>query len=192
VPKRAVPGVNAPAGVSSTARPPRPIHPTQLPGGSHHYRVATPADLQGGPGLPPVGFINGNNSIEEWYAWWAFWKLLKSKPGEGVWLYQGLLAGGGGQFASIKPDFIIFQPFRPLVVRVQSDRYHLLVNSARIALDDLQKVIMIKLGYGVIDIYPQHYMKDKRGGAVLSVCRDALNGRQRPNPYAIGTSIART
>lgn len=187
---RRVAGVAIPPGLQRVARPKPAPHGTQRPGGLKRYAANVSPVILGGPGDPPPGFLNGNNSPEEWDVWWALWKITGTKPGEGVWLYQGLVTLASGQFASIKPDFIVLQQ-PPLVIRVQSDRYHLLVNSVRIAIDHLQRTELIARGYRVIDIYPQHWRRDKTGRAVLAIVRDALNHRQRINPFYAQTSTAR-
>jgi hypothetical protein len=137
---------------------------------------------------PPEGFLTGNTSYDEWPVWWAL-KVILGPPQEGLWTYQ--VRVGIGVLGSAKPDFLIFQE-PPLILRVQSDRYHMTVNSFRQAYDREQRVTLLRQGYNVIDVFPQHYMYDPTFSvAVLMVVREALNLRQRPDPLVTATSIAR-
>jgi hypothetical protein len=116
-------------------------------------------------------------------------KDILGPPDEGKWTYQ--VKVGYGQLGGSKPDFEIFQE-PPMLIRVQSDRYHLNVNAWRQAYDGEQRIVLERAGYNVIDVFPQQYMIDPTYAmAVKSVVRDALNNIQRPDPIPTATSIAR-
>lgn len=184
---RAVRGTVAPQGASIKARPLSIPHGTQRPTGSRRYRTNQSPIYRSGPGLPPVGFLNGNNSVDEWFVWWALEREL-GPPGQGNWLYQTKIAAQlpGG----IKPDFLVLQN-PPIVIRVQSDRYHLLQDSWVIGYDREQRIQLERMGYRVVDVFPQQYNFDKSGVAVIIIVREALQGRQRPDPIVTQTSTAR-
>lgn len=188
---RAPQGVRRPAGTTAVARPVQVPRGTQRPTGSRRYHVNTdPAMLSGWGVGPPEGFLGGNNSFDEWPVWWALDdKLGPPDQGEGSWTYQ--LRIGFGQLGGSKPDFEIFyQP--PIIIRVQSDRYHINVNSWKQAYDREQRIVLERAGYAVIDVFPQHYMDDPSYSiAVKSVVEDALNYIQRPDPIATATNVAR-
>jgi hypothetical protein len=185
---QAPPGLHRPPGTSGVARPLATPRGTQRPSGSRRYHVnSKPQIMTGWAAGPPEGFVTGNTSLDEWPIWWALNKILGPPGAE--WLYQGRI--GIGMLGSSKPDFVVFQD-PPLVIRVQSDRYHLTVNGFRQAYDREQRVTLERAGYHVIDVFPQHYMYDPTySTAVLIVVREALSGRQRADPLTTFTSIAR-
>lgn len=186
---KAPPGLTRPPGTIAVARPIGTPRGTQRPSGSRKYHVNVDVRVLTGWALgPPEGFLGGNNSFEEWPVWWALREIL-GPPDQGNWTYQIKIAAQlpGG----VKPDFLIYQD-PPLVIRVQSDRYHLTTNSFKQAYDREQRIVLERMGYNVIDVFPQHYMVDASYSiAVKSVVRDALNLIQRPDPIVTATSIAR-
>lgn len=181
-------GIGGWAGVRSRARPPQPPKGTARPGGMKRYGAHVRPVVVGGPGTPPSWFLTGNNSPEEWYIWWACRVVYKQKPGEGLWLYQTRIAPQlpGG----IKPDFVHLQ--QPNVVqRVQSDRYHVQVNSWKAAYDIEQRLVLQQMRFIVIDTYPQYYMDDESGKKAILMVREAQNHIQRADPRYTRTSWAR-
>jgi hypothetical protein len=180
-------GIVAPHGISYKARPTPLPHGTQRPTGSRRYHTNVAPIYRSGPGLPPVGFLNGNNSVDEWFIWWALSKEL-GPPGQGNWLYQTRIAPQlpGG----IKPDFLVLQN-PPLVIRVQSDRYHLMQSSWVIGYDREQRIQLEHMGYLVVDVFPQQYVHDLSGVSAIIIVREALQGRQRIDPIVAQTSTAR-
>lgn len=187
-----VAGTVRPPGTRRVARPIAPAHGVQRPGGSKRYGVNVSPILVGGPGQPPSGFLTGNNSPLEWPIMWACEKVLGSKAGEGDWDYQTRISPQlpGG----IKPDFVIYDD-PPLVLRVQSDRYHINVNSWKAAYDLEQRLALERLGYHVIDVFPQYYVIDnmgpKTGAAAIQTVIEARAHRQRVDPRGTATSWAR-
>jgi hypothetical protein len=190
-----------PRGVKSTltgisgakVRPLAPPRGVVRPGGAHHLGVGKSPILIGGPGRQPLpGIITGNTSLEEWPIWWACWKYFKQKPGQGAWDYQARF--GTGTPGGIKPDFII-NGARPTIMRVQSDQYHIKVSSWKAAYDVDQRVSLEKMGFTVIDVFPQYYLVDNygplTGKAAIATVQEAEMGRQRADPRATRTSWAR-
>ncbi len=184
-------------GVKSTltgveVRPIKPPMSVVRPDGAHHLGVGKSPVMLGGPGRVPLkGIITGNTSLEEWPIWWACWKYYKQKPGQGAWDYQARFGNG---VAGIKPDFILNLP-RPIVMRVQSDRYHVSVSSWKAAYDVQQRLDLEARGFTVIDVYPQYYIRDNygplTGKASIATVQEAEAGRQRADPRATKTSWAR-
>jgi hypothetical protein len=123
-----------------------------------------------------------------------FWACEKKFGPEGErWTYQGKinaqLPGG------IKPDFVLYQEPRNVIIRVQSERYHQQVNSWVAAYDIQQRLELEKRGNIVIDVFPEYYMLDDfgplTGKAAIWTVTEAEQGRQRPDPRATKTSWAR-
>lgn len=189
--RRRVAGLAIPRGVQKVARPLGTIRGVQRPTGMRRFGVNENPVPVNSIWVMPGWFRNGNNSADEWPPYEAL-ILLLGPPDQGNWTYQTRTSLAFGKLGTAKPDFLIFQqPF--LVVRVQSIRYHIAVNSAKASYDFEQRIYLQRIGYQVIDIFPEQYQPATRdnGKRILSIMRDALNGRQRSNPRDIGTSIAR-
>lgn len=192
---RHIRGTFRPPGTNKVARPKKPPRGKDavpiLPGGARRFGVTDSPILLGGFGPPPTGWLTGNNSPEE-YAIYRACQALMGPPGE-LWAYQGKIAAQlpGG----IKPDFVIYQEPRNIVIRVQSDQYHQKVLSWKAAYDIEQRLALEKMGYLVIDVFPQFYMLDDFGPltskASIWTVKEAQQGRQRPDPRATRTSWSR-
>lgn len=188
---RRVAGVARPRGVVSTVRPVKPPSGTKRPGGLKRYAANRHPVLLGGPGEPRRGFLRGTNSREEWPIYWACEKYFKEKAG-GIWNYQ--ITVGSNLPGGSKPDFVINYK-RPIIMRVQSDRYHVQVSSWRAAYDIQQRIELEKRGFTVIDVFPQYYMIDDMGPltgqAAIATVAEAAAGRQKADPRSGQTSWAR-
>lgn len=170
------------------AVPPQPPKGTVRPSGPKYLRLTRDPPILTGPGEPPPGFINGNNSPVEWYVWWALDKLKVP------FIYQAKIAGGRHIRGGSVPDFLVTDRSPELIIRVQTSRYHIAVAAHRQKYDIEQRRVLERLGYQVIDVFEEHFYGRREyedGAAVLSVVRDALNGKQRPSPIATATSRAR-
>lgn len=189
--KRRVAGIEVPKGVQKVARPPGPLRGVQRPSGMRRFNITDSPIADGDMWVMPAWFRNGNNSADEWPPYQAL-TLILGPPDQDNWTYQTRTSIAFGILGTAKPDFLILQdPF--MVIRVQSDRYHIAVSSFKAASDLEQRTYLERIGYRVIDIYPQHYQPAERdqGRRILSVVRDALNGRQRSNPRDLQLSFAR-
>lgn len=185
---RRMAGQPRPKGVTAVARPIRPERRgTALPGGFKRYGANIKPIIVGGPGAAPSWFLNGNNSPEEWFIWWACRRIYKGPPGSG-WLYQTRInaQSPGG----IKPDFVLLQT-PPVIMRVQSDRHHVQVDSWKAAYDIEQFIALENAGNKVINTYPQYYFWDLSGRMAIQMVREAQNHIQRPDPRYTQTSYAR-
>lgn len=191
-PQRAA-GVARPPGLPKVARPPLAPHGTQRPGGAKRYGVNRKPTTLGGPGPPPSSFLTGNIGADEWPIWWACNRLFKQGPGQGMWLFQTRISPQlpGG----IKPDFVLVGQFPNIVMRVQSDRYHVAVPWDKAHYDIEQRLALERLGYTVIDLFPSLYLIDGygplTGQAAIRAVREAQQQRQRMNPRGTGTGWVR-
>lgn len=189
--RRRTAGIQTVKGVQKVARPPAPLRGVQRPTGLRRYQYTERPVHQDSVWLVPDWFVGGNNSADEWPPYMAL-TLLLGPPDQDNWTYQTRTSLAFGILGTAKPDFLIFQdPF--LVVRVQSDRYHIAVNSFKAASDFEQRTYLERIGYRVIDVYPQNYQPavEDNGRRIMRVMRDALNGRQDANPRELQTSRAR-
>lgn len=191
-------GVSRPKGVRAVARPVKPPTGTQRPGGAKRFGLHRSPTLEGGPGVPPAWFLTGNVGADEWPIWDACRLLFKEPPGQGMWLFQTRISPQlpGG----IKPDFVITGQYPNVVMRVQSEYLHQAVPFNVFSYDREQRVALERLGFQVIDVYPQYYIVDgdaqqgygplTRQAAIRTV-REARQGRQRMNPRGTMTGWAR-
>jgi hypothetical protein len=190
---RRLAGVTRPPGLPKTPRPLAPVHGTQRPGGAKRYALNRGPEKLGGPGPPPPWFLTGNQGADEWPIYDACRVLFHQGPGQGEWLFQTTIAAQlpGG----VKPDFVLVGQQPNVVMRVQSSRYHLAVDSWKAAYDVEQFIDLERFGYVVIDVFPQYYLVDEYGPltrqASIRTVREAQQHRQRLNPRGTQTSFAR-
>lgn len=156
----------------------RPQPPRQFP------RVHD-EDYVGGPGEAPAWIVTPTTSISEWYVYWALERIL-GPEGEGKWGYQI----SSNNSATII-DFVIWDREPRLALRVQSERFHIATLQRRHTYDRLQREMLERSGYKVIELYEEHFIRDKTGRAAMAVVRDALKGRERPSPIRYKTGRAR-
>jgi hypothetical protein len=187
--------------VQRVARPLTQPRGTQRPGGLKRFGANITIVAQGGPGIPPQWFLSrgggGTPSADEWPPYWACEKVFDGPPGV-LWLYQLKIAAQlpGG----IKPDFALIGQYPNVVMRVQSERYHQTGNYNVAAYDLEQRIQLERLGYVVVDVYPQHYIIDGNaekgfgyltGQAAIRTVLAAQRHEQRMNPRGTQTGWAR-
>lgn len=143
-----------------------------------------------GPGEPPVGFVSGTTSLSEWYIYWAFLKV-KGPEGESSWGFQIDAGGGRGRRGGAVIDFVVWDQEPRLAIRIQTERYHIAVRQQVQTFDETSKRMLERLGYKVIDIYEEHFIRDKSGRMSIILVREALQGKQRPSPLTLPQSRAR-
>jgi hypothetical protein len=157
----------------------RPEPPRKFPRGSFK------GIYTGGPGQFALQFKGPTTSISEGYIFWALLGL-KGEPGNDTWGYQIKSSNGAAII-----DFVIWDTEPRIAIRVQSERYHLAVLNRKQTRDRLQKQILERSGYKVIDVYEEHFLGDKTGFATIMVVKDALKGIERPSPITYKTGKSR-
>lgn len=140
---------------------------------------------QGGPELLAARFIGPTTSKSEGYIWWALEKVL-GPPGETSWGYQI----SSNNSATII-DFVVWDRQPRIAIRVQSERFHIATLADRHTYDRQQREMLERSGYKVVDVYEEHFLKDKSGFAAIMVVKDALKGIERPSPIAYKTGQSR-
>lgn len=143
-----------------------------------------------GPGNPPKGFIIGTTSLSEWYFYWAMLKI-KGRAGDNSWGFQIGAGGGRGTKGGAVIDFVVWDQEPRLAIRIQTERYHIATPNRTHRFDEASKRMLERIGYKVIDVYEEHFIRDKSGRAVLALCRESLQGKQRPSPITQPQSKAR-
>jgi hypothetical protein len=157
----------------------RPEPPRKFPRGS--FRGV----YTGGPGPAPAWIITPTTSESEWFIFWALLQLL-GPPGNDNWGYQ--ISSNDGRTII---DFVIWVNRTRTAVRVQSERFHVATSARRQTYDRLQRQMLERSGYKVIDVYEEHFLHDKTGFAAIMVCKDMLRGIERPSPITYKTGMSR-
>lgn len=176
--------------LASLRRPPVPARPTQFPSGIKGFERAP--RLTTGPGDPPKGFLTGTNSRSEWPVLWAA-RRIATRLNLTV-VYQGKLLGGRKRPGGAVPDIWILE--LRLVIRVQTERYHVATRSNRHFYDAQQRYAVEKIGFRVADIYEEDFMQggklnDPSGETVMRLVWEIVTGFQRGNPVSTRRSRAR-
>lgn len=150
-----------------------------------------------GPGNPPNGFVGANNSASEWVVYWAMWKVF-NEPGDvraapflgsptGRWSYQAPFMGGRRIKGGNVIDFVVNLGARRIAIRVQTERYHIFVNSEIQAYDRMQAA-SFDADIEVVDIFEQDFIEDHSGVACIQMLRAIIAGEYMPSPLTQGTA----
>lgn len=152
-----------------------------------------------GPGDPPPGFLTGQNSLTEWYVYWAFQKIFKEprdprQPpfygGYPFWAYQKAEIGGFVRsLGSAVVDFVAYQGGDTLGIRVQTERFHVYADARKQAYDALQRATLERAGIRVIDMYDTQVLGDPSGQKCIVNLKQILNRIELVNPDIAHTAF---
>lgn len=143
-----------------------------------------------GPGMPPAGFINGQNSQGEWYCYWALSRIFNDPDeprvppydGGDRWSYQVPYLGGRGQLGGAIIDFVIEMPrSRDVALDLISGHYHSAAGVEARAFD-LARQSAIRNYMDLIELYEVDIILDPTGEQAVSTIIEALGGRRRIDP----------
>lgn len=171
-----------------------------LPTGPRAFANRTNPMLATGPGTAPPGFVTASTSGSEWYVYWALAKISGDPHGddvrkppfygsrdESIWKYQYPYAGGRHLPGGAVVDFV-WQPFNnPLLIRLQTEHFHVFSTTIKQATDLLQKDRLSDFGK-VVDLFDQWFISDPSGAAVIVQCKRAIRGLLPIDPLLTGTS----
>lgn len=132
------------------------------------------------PATPPPGFLNGNNSVSEWWCYVAYSRILG--PEGRLWGYQVPAAGGRKIPGGAVVDFVLNLGTR-YAVRVQTIRFHIAVPQWKQEYDRQQRRTLEDAGFRVIDLWEPRFIFDRTGRATMYVCRLSTNGIELPPPF---------
>lgn len=177
----------------------RPVRASVFPRGPRKFAQLrnSPEMYRGGPGTPPAGFMTATTSAEEWYVYWAISKVLNDPPdprkppyfGGRNWGYQLPYQGGRRRKGGSVADFAVYFGTYVLIIRLQTERYHVFADAAKQAYDVNQRVQLGKASFiRVVDIYSQQFIEDVTGGRAISVVRQAIATIDQPNPLVFGNA----
>jgi hypothetical protein len=150
-----------------------------------------------GPGEPPPGFLTPWNSIPEWYAYWALWKVLHEvgdvrNPRNGQFIggehfgYQTVLEGGRSSLGGQIVDFVVYLPGNDIGLYLQGDRYHIEAGSVQHAIDAAKMQAAARY-LQIRPLYERDLIRDPTGESACRHIVDTLGGRRRINPITSGT-----
>lgn len=181
----------------SQTRPPRLRSFAVFPKGPRLYRQKKGYGQFYGPGEPPPGFLTYTNSKTEWWVYWALAKIVgfpkdpRTPPYEGwpgLWGYQRPFEGGRARAGGQVLDFLVYAPATSggdIALRIQTERYHIMTDAAKQAVD---RLLLVRLSsqFRVVDLFEQDFMDDPSGQAVIIETKRALYGGQTSNPLRSG------
>lgn len=178
--------------------------PVIFPTGPKLYNLQRkPTTGIGGPGEMPPGFKTAHNSLDEWVVYWACAKVrgTPKNPRQGPfiggddWRYQvpesptTLGLGIGRVTGGSVSDFVFLGPTgRDIVVRLQTDRFHINAGS-NTQMRDMFIADHLRGVEKVIDIYSSDFMHDASGDAACRMVALAAKGIEMPSPIRFRTAV---
>lgn len=182
-------GLSNPPTLPSLPGPPKkPQAPRFVP--PHEYLI-------GGPGDPPPGFLTGQNSLTEWYVYFALAKIFddpkeyRNPPfyGGRDWGYQIARLGGFTRaLGSAVVDFVVYQGATVLGIRIQTERFHTYAGSRRHAYDIVQRGNLEGNGLSVVDVYDDQILGDPSGQKAVIAMKKAIGRLEKISPVTAGTA----
>lgn len=172
-------------GRSRAARIPQVPRQTLRPEPPRKFSRILKAKRMQGPGIAPKGFVKATTSRSEWFIYWALLRIL-GPAGENEWGFQ-ISSNNGGAII----DFVIWKYKQRLAFRVQSERFHLATASEKHRYDILQRQMLERSGYKVVELYEEHFLKDESGQAAIKLVKLALKGIEKPSPITYKTGQSR-
>lgn len=174
--------------------------PARLPRGPKAYREPKDKGYVGGAGLPPPGFLNGNNSGYEW----QIYKAIADVTGypenprmppfigfPGIWAYQKAFDSGRHDPGGAVIDFYVYggagKNADSIAFRVQTEFFHIYTTAEKQWYDAVQFERLAQFMY-VVDLFDQDFAADITNQAAVKLIRQALNGEVEPNPITNGTT----
>lgn len=173
---------------------------SQLPHGPRQFRYSVNQEVRGGPGEPPPGFLGPTVSRTEWTMYWAIQKVLvpqieakdtgppfRGSPPE--WTYQRPYMEGRQAPGGAVVDFVIWrtQTGTPLFIRLQTERWHVFADRAKVVSDQFQRQRLMDQA-DVVDIVDAEFSHDPTGQACIVLVKEALGLIQRIDPITAATA----
>jgi hypothetical protein len=186
-------------------RKPSRDRPVIFATGPRIYEGGKKAGFIGGPGEPPIDFRTAHNSKDEWDFYWAMSRVVPSKTprdprqppylGGEEWQYQvpesptELGLGVGRVPGGSVSDFVYFGGNETaIVIRIQTERYHVFTNSMTQMRDMFIKEHLRGIEK-IIDVYSSDWIADESGSAVCKIAALAIQGIELPSPIRYRTAI---
>lgn len=196
-----LPGIEKAKIPKNEIRPMRPAPPfASIPEGPELYQQRK-NNVSDFPGEPPDTFLDPtiHGSRSEWPIYSACWRYFDDQPEDGylrppflgsptgIWKYQSWQLGGRTTTGGAVADFEILsgRHGESLIIRIQSDRFHLTAGPRIVGVDDLQRE-RLSGDHRVIDAYESDFLHLK-GSNLVRYLADLIAGRQIINPVASGS-----
>lgn len=170
----------------------------RIPKGPRSIQRIRAAIQTGGPGEPPAGFLNGQNSRVEWIAYWALSRIYGNPPdprlgpfvgGRPDWAYQTPVMGSYlRQLNSAVVDFLIDGECKPTAIRIQTEYFHLLADASQQARDRTQRLDLEKYG-PVVDVYDYELVGEndsETAEKAIVTMKGAIGRIERADPILAG------
>jgi hypothetical protein len=185
-------------GLASPPRLPRPPKGPTAPTGRAF--IPKGETLLSGPGDPPPGFLNGQNSLTEWVCYWALFKIFgqssddpRRAPFYGLFPffeYQSSELGGYTRaLGSAVVDFVVFQGGTIIGIRIQTERFHTFASSRIQANDAIQRANLEANGLRVIDVHDDQLLPPGDGQKGVIAMKQAIGMLEKVNPIYARTAI---
>jgi hypothetical protein len=179
---------------------PKPMRTfTRIPQGPRMYRQPTKPVVQGGPGEPPIQFLDPSlhGSATEWIVYWALAKIFNNPKDPRVgpyiggtpdWEYQKYAMGGRSRAGGAVIDFAVYTVpgGKPIGLRLATEFFHFFAGSAKIASDEIQKELLSR-DFDIADIQDYEITGDPTGQAAIIKVKQAL-GLIASNPITLGVA----
>ena len=187
------------ANLAGPPRPPTLRHKTIKPTGMRF--VPKMNIVISGPGEPPEGFLNGQNSVTEWLAYWALAKIFNNPRGSDVrvgpfmggwpdWGYQTAQLGGHVRaLGSAVVDFIVYQGATIIGIRIQTERFHIFADNKKQVYDIIQRADLERNGMTVVDVYDTALLNDPSGQKAVIAMKRAIGAIEDINPNVGRTAL---
>jgi hypothetical protein len=106
-----------------------------------------------------------------------------------LWDYQSAELGGFTRaLGSAVVDFVYKLSHPPLMVRIQTYRWHLAAPAGKQALDNAQLAALAR-NFDVVDVYSEDYIGDPTGEAAIVLLKETLGLIRRQNPITAGSTL---
>lgn len=174
---------------------------TKLPRGPRALNlIRSSPQIAPGPGQPPPGFLNGQNSRVEWIAYWALARIFDNPKnpwqgpfigGPGDWMYQ--VPEMGAYLRSLNSavvDFVVTFGKQQIAIRIQTERFHTLADAKQQQRDIAQRLRLEREG-DVIDVYDDELMgldESETAQKAIVTMKRAIGMIERTNPITAGTA----
>lgn len=182
----------------SLNRPPAIHSFPSMPTGPRDFARRFDPTLIGGPMPIPTDFVRATTSGEEWYLYWALYRVLepsedpREPPYSGSkdpskWTYQSFFDQGRRALGGAVVDFVIFPyaDYNSILIRLQTENFHIFTDVQKHTYDWKQAQRLGKYGE-VYDIFSQQIVEDATGQSAIMAVKDCLSGRLEPNPLLTG------
>ena len=192
-------GLPAPPLLKADALPQRPRKPRKVQRAPREFTFPEQTHHTGGPGEPPISFVQAKTSATEWQPYWGLARIfnepspanVRNGPfigAPGIWEYQSYIPGSA---TTTNIDFVVLPTnglAKPTAFRIQTEFVHLFPDDGAKYMYDVQQRLAISGEYDVVDLYDYMFMGDPSGASIIKLLKAGLGLIETPNPVFAGTA----